>query len=47
MKSRKIVLMSLFAENEGDTDIENGLVDKAEEGESGTNGGSSINIYAL
>ena len=31
----------------GDTDIENGLVDKAEEGEGGTNGGSSINIYTL
>ena len=47
MKSRKIVLMSLFAENEGDTDIENGLVDTVREGEGGTRRGSSIDIYTL
>ena len=31
----------------GDTNIENGVVDTVGEGESGKNGESSINIYAL
>ena len=31
----------------GDIDIENGLVDIVEEGMSGMNGESSINIYTL
>ena len=31
----------------GDKDVENGLVDTVREGESGTNGESSINIYTL
>ena len=31
----------------GDTDVENGLVDTVEEGESGVYGESSINIYML
>ena len=31
----------------GNTDVENGLVDMEEEGESGTNRESSINIYTL
>ena len=31
----------------GDEDIENGLVDIVEEGKSGMNGESSINIYTL
>ena len=29
MESRKIVLINLFTERNGDTDIENGLVDTA------------------
>ena len=32
---------------DGDTDVENGLVDTVGEGESGMNEGSSINIYTL
>ena len=31
----------------GDTNIENGVVDTVGEGESGKNGESGINIYAL
>ena len=31
----------------GDEDVENGLVDTVREGDSGTNGESSINIYTL
>ena len=31
----------------GDTDVENGLVDTVGEGESGPNGESSINIYTV
>ena len=32
---------------EGNTDVENGLVDKVEEGENWKKGESSINIYTL
>ena len=31
----------------GDEDVENGLVDTVGEGDSGTNGEGSINIYTL
>ena len=31
----------------GDLDVENGLVDTVRKGESGANGESSINMYAL
>ena len=31
----------------GDTDVENGLMDTGKEGESGTNGKDSIDIYTL
>ena len=37
MESRKMVLMSLFAGRNRDTDIENRLVVTAGEGEGGTN----------
>ena len=50
MESRKMVLMNLFAGKiwrYRDADIENGLVDTVGEGESGTNGESSINMYTL
>ena len=47
MESRKLVLMSLFAGRNGDTDTENKRVDTAGEGESGMNGESSIVIYIL
>ena len=36
MESIKMIFMYLFARN-GDTDVENGLVDTAWEGEDGTN----------
>ena len=36
MESIKMIFMYLFASN-GDTDVENGLVDTAWEGEDGTN----------
>ena len=47
MKSRKMVLMNLFAGKYGGTDIENRLVDTVGEGKSGKNGESSIDIYTL
>ena len=37
METTKTLLMNLFAEKNGDTGIENGLVNTAEEGESRTN----------
>ena len=37
MESRKIILMNLFAERNGNTDIENRLSDIEEEGEDRTN----------
>ena len=45
MESRKMILMNLFAGRNGDMDIENRPVDTGGEGESGTKGESSINIY--
>ena len=33
--------------NNGDAEVENGLLDTTEEGESGTNGEGSISIYIL
>ena len=47
MEPRKMVLKSLFAGRNGDTDVENGSVDMDTmgEGESGTNGESSISVY--
>ena len=42
-----MVLMSLFAEQERDADVENGLVDTAGEGESGTNWEIRTDIYTL
>ena len=46
MESRKTVLMNLFSEH---SDIENRLMDTemGEEGESGTNGESHMETYAL
>ena len=43
-------VMNLFAEKQqryGDSDMENGLVDTVGEGDSGTNGENSIDIYTL
>ena len=42
-----MIFMKLFAGKNGDADVENGLVDTVEEGESGVYGESSINIYML
>ena len=39
--------MNLFAGKEWRLDVENGAVDTEREGESGTNGKSSINVYTL
>ena len=47
MKSRKMVLINLFAGQSGDTDIENRLVATRREGESETNGESSKKTYRL
>ena len=47
MKSRKMVLVNLFAGKYGGIDIENRLVDTVGEGKSGKNGESSIDIYTL
>ena len=49
MESRKRILKSLFAGRNGDTDVENGFedMDTMGEGESGTNGESSVNICTL
>ena len=45
---RKMILMNLFAGKEWSSkDVENGLVDTVGEGESGTNGESSTDIYIL
>ena len=47
MKSGKTVLMNLFAGQNGDTDIENRFLDTRREGESETNGQSSMKTYIL
>ena len=47
MKSGKMVLMNLFAGQNGDTDIENRFLDTRREGESETNGQSSMKTYIL
>ena len=46
MESRKLVWTCLQGRN-GDTDVENGLVETAGEGESEMNEESSIDIYVL
>ena len=45
MKSRKMVLMSPLAAHSGDADIEIRLVDTRREGETETNGESSMKTY--
>ena len=47
MKSGKMVLMNLFAGQNGGTDIENRFLDTRREGESETNGQSSMKTYIL
>ena len=48
MESRKMALMNLYFQGRNrNTDVENGLVDKVEEGENQKKGESSINIYTL
>ena len=37
MESKKMILMNLFAGRNGNTDLENGLVDTVGEGENGMN----------
>ena len=46
MESRQMIFMYLFARN-GDTDVENGLVDTVGERESGTNADYGINICTI
>ena len=41
----KLYWWTYFQESNGDADVENGLVGTGENGESGMNGNSSINIY--
>ena len=47
MKSGKMILMNLFAGQNGDTDRENRFVDTRRDGESETNGESSMKTYIL
>ena len=47
MNSRKMVLMNLFAEKNGGTDIENRLLDTIGERKSGKKEESSIDIYTF
>ena len=47
MEFRKMVLMNLFASSNGDTDIENRLVDTVGKGDDGTNRENSIETYSL
>ena len=47
MESRKRYWWTYFQGGNGDANLENRLVDTVVEGESGTDGESSINIYTL